>query len=284
MSTLVVLALLAAGGGDTLLVSPGWLAERLGTPGIVVLHAGSWTEFREGHIPGARLAHVMSFHAHEGGGFPPAEGMRAALEEEGVSDGSRIVVVGDGMFPAIVYVALEYLGLGSRASILDGGLPAWRAAGHPVATDDPPSPTSRGRITASVRTDVQVDAAWLTARLNRPEIAVLDARSPGEYQGSADEDIPRKGHIPGARLLQWTDVSDSTTGAFRPPEQLRQLFASRGVEPGDTVVTYCTVGMRASHLYFAARLLGLPARIYVGSMNDWSRRAELPVLRGRNPE
>lgn len=283
MSTLTVLALLAAAGGDTLLVSPVWLAERLGAPGIVVLHAGSWTEFREGHIPGARLAHVMSFHAHEGGGFPPAEGMRAALEEEGVSDGSRIVVVGDGMFPAIVYVALEYLGLGSRASILDGGLAAWRAAGHPV-TSDPAAPTSRGRITASVRTDVRVDAAWLIARLNRPEIALLDARTPGEYQGSADEDIPRKGHIPGARLLEWSQVSDSATGYFLLPEQLRGLFASRGVEPGDTVVTYCTVGMRASHLYFAARLLGLPARIYVGSMNDWSRRAELPVLRGRNPK
>jgi thiosulfate/3-mercaptopyruvate sulfurtransferase len=52
------------------------------------------------------------------------------------------------------------------------------------------------------------------------------------------------------------------------------------VAKGDTVVAYCHVGMQASVLYVAARLLGYEAAVYDGSFEDWSRRTDLPVSRG----
>ena len=52
--------------------------------------------------------------------------------------------------------------------------------------------------------------------------------------------------------------------------------------PGDTIVTYCLVGYRASMTYFAARALGLPVKIYDGSYQDWARRG-LPVVKGTTP-
>jgi thiosulfate/3-mercaptopyruvate sulfurtransferase len=52
-----------------------------------------------------------------------------------------------------------------------------------------------------------------------------------------------------------------------------------GVKPGQQVVTYCMVGMRASLMYWAAKSVDLPARVYVGSWQDWARNSDNPVVR-----
>jgi len=46
-------------------------------------------------------------------------------------------------------------------------------------------------------------------------------------------------------------------------------------------VTYCHIGQQASLGYFVARYLGLTARLYDGSFEEWSRHTELPVATGR---
>jgi len=278
---LTAIGLLLAAAPDTILVSPAWLAARLGDPRVVVVHAGDRDDFATGHVPSARVVDVMALHSHEGEGLPPATGMAAALSRAGVANDSRVIVYGDGMWAAIAYVALESLGLGSQSSILDGGLAAWRAAGHAVSTESA-GPLAAGLVPRPAG-DVVVDAGWVAARLAAPGVRLLDARTPDEYAGAARESLPRTGHLPGATLLEWTAVTDRQSGRFHPADRLRQLFAEAGVSPGDTVVSYCTVGMRASQLYLAARILGHPARIYAGSMADWSRRPSLPLVTGARP-
>ena len=275
------LLLAISAGSDTLLVSPSWLAERLHDPAIVILHVSSAQHYDAGHIPGARWVDPMLFHAHEGAGLPPAKSMVGALEDVGVSNTSRIVITGQPLYPAILFVALDYLGIGNRASVLDGGYDAWAAAGFETSRDAP-TPV-KGVLEVRARDDVVVDAAWIAERLDREDVQLLDARTEEEYSGTADERLPRKGHIPGARLLNWRDVTDQSTGRFKSSAALAALFTERGAGRGDTVVTYCTVGMRASELYLMARLLGYPARIYAGSMADWSPRSELPVATGARP-
>ena len=99
---------------------------------------------------------------------------------------------------------------------------------------------------------------------------VLGARTEQEYAS---------GHIPGAIWLEWQKVlADSTMLVFKKPEELAALFAHAGVSPGNTAITYCAVGLRASVLYFAAKYAGLDARDYVGSWSDWQRKG-LPVER-----
>src|SRR5262249_30524928 len=94
--------------------------------------------------------------------------------------------------------------------------------------------------------------------------------------GSKLEDaVTRAGHIPGARNLDWTTTV--TEGRLRDPAALRQLLNAAGARPGKQVVTYCRVGTRASELYFVARLLGVPVRLYDGSMNEWTQQPDRPV-------
>ena len=275
------------------LVSGPWLVAHRADPGLVVLHvAMDRADYDAGHVPGARFTDVMAFHGMGSDALLPVEQLARATRELGLDADSRIVLVGAPMGTAIVFVALDYLGWGDRISILDGGPDAWRRAGGTLSRD--PVSIRPSTYTPRARTDVVVDADWVSERLGRPTVALLDARSPREYAGrSTAEQLPRYGHLPGARSLEWTRTVAAPAGdtsrfpgagsSYREPAVLAHLVRAAGATPGDTVVTYCTVGMRASHLYLVARLLGYETRLYVGSMADWSRRDALPIETGPDP-
>ena len=72
----------------------------------------------------------------------------------------------------------------------------------------------------------------------------------------------------------------SSDGTFLPKDQLKTRLEGAGVVSGRPVVAYCMVGMRASVVYFVARYLGYDARLYDGSIMDWSQR-KLPVKAGK---
>ena len=272
-----------AGGGDSLVVSTAWLAARLGDPSVVVLHVGHGDSYDKAHIPGAR---ALSYHdvvtRHDGLGseLPPADRLRVLFERLGVSDSTRVVVYGDEPPMATrVLFTLDYLGH-ERISLLDGGLPQWRAERRPVTRDRPR--VARGRLTPRIRPEVVAGADWLQAHLGEPGIALVDTRTDGEYLGAGERHgMPSAGHLPGARQLEWEQLFRDGTHLLRDRDELRRLYADR-VAPGATVVTYCWVGYRASATYLVARYLGYPARMYDGSYQDWSQR-KLPVRGGAAP-
>lgn len=178
---------------------------------------------------------------------------------------------------ARVFLTLDYLGLGDRTSILDGGLPAWRAEGRPVTNlVDAPKP---GKLKPQVNKDIVVDASWVSANLDKRGAAILDARASQFYTGAEAGRMPRGGHIPSARNIPFSSLVQDETNKFKSVAALRELFEGAAVKPGDSVATYCHIGQQASLLYFAARYLGYDAHLYDGSFEDWSRRPELPVVK-----
>ncbi|HVW87906.1 MAG TPA: rhodanese-like domain-containing protein [Gaiellaceae bacterium] len=103
------------------------------------------------------------------------------------------------------------------------------------------------------------------------EVAVLDVRTPAEYDGSGGSACdPRQGHIPGARNLDVYRLMEL------PPEDARTEV---GLEPGAEVVAYCHSGSRSAIATQVLRALGYEARNYVGSWHEWSRHRDLPVER-----
>jgi thiosulfate/3-mercaptopyruvate sulfurtransferase len=184
---------------------------------------------------------------------------------------------------ARVFMTLDYLGLGDRTSILDGGLPAWRAEKRPVTADlrEP----KRGSFTPRPNPKLVVDAAWVSTNLNKTGVAIVDARAAKFYTGAEAGQMPRAGHIPSAKSIPFSSVVEDPTNKFKSVEALRGLFSAAGVKESDTVATYCHIGQQASLLYFVARYLGYEAHLYDGSFEDWSHRPELPVenLRRRLP-
>jgi thiosulfate/3-mercaptopyruvate sulfurtransferase len=267
---------------DSMLVNTAWLADRLSDPKLVLFQVGERPEYERAHIPGAQFIEMRDVAAPRGPGLilelPAAARLDSALEARGVSDDSRIVLYwgSDWMSPtARVYLTLAWAGLGARVSILDGGLPAWRAEGRPVTTDVPtPKP---GSLTIRPLSDIVVNATWVAQQLNDPHVAIVDARNPQFYDGR-DTSHARPGHIPGARNLPFDEIVDSS-GYFKSPAQLTELYRGAGGAPGKLLVAYCHIGQQASLVWFGARLLGYDARLYDGSFTEWTTLQQYPVER-----
>ena len=274
------------------LVSVDWLKQHLADPNQVIVHiAMERFQYDEGHIPGSVFVPMGEFHGH-GHRLPAPEAIATALGRFGITNDRRVVLIGDPMSTAILFVALDYVGHAGKTAVLDGGLGAWRAAGN--ATSKEAVAVKPGTFVPTPREDMIVDAKWIKENLGNTRVALLDVRTRAEFDGTARERLPRRGHIPGAKFVPWlvtfdprdlqkdasgqpTDMAPETARLLSRAELLR-LFAGAGAKSDGLVVTYCTVGMRASHVYFVSRLIGLPTRLYLGSMADWTKDANNPVV------
>ncbi len=178
-----------------------------------------------------------------------------------------------GMRAARAHWFLEYLGHPS-VQVLDGGYDLWVKSGRPVTTECvvPTPSTWHGEA------DPSKLATWrqVFAELGKPETAIVDTRSDAEYYGEAVR-AKRGGAVPGAVHLEWTNNLQAD-GRFKPVDELRAMYESRGITPDKQIMTYCQGGYRAAHAYLALRILGFPnVRNYTGSWKEWGDRLEAPI-------
>ena len=267
---------------DSLIVTTDWLAKHLNDDSLVLLQVGEKDEYMSSHIPRAQFIQLADISTPRGQGLtlelPPVDQLKATFEKLGVSDNSRIVIYfgKDWVTPTSrVFMTLDYLGFGDRTSILDGGLPMWRAEGKAV-TGDLVEP-KKGSLTPHLNSKLIVDAAWVKNNLDKPEVRILDARAPQFYTGAEQGRMPRGGHIPHAKNIPYSSLVEDSNNKFKSANALRDLFNAADVKPNSSVATYCHIGQQASLLYFVARYLGYDAHVYDGSFEDWSQRTELPV-------
>lgn len=270
---------------ERLIVTTDWLAKNLDDASLVLLQVGDKDEYMAGHIPRAQFIQTSDLSTPRGQGLtlelPPVEQLKATLEKFGISNDSRIVIYfgKDWVSPTTrVFMTLDYLGLGERTSILDGGLPAWRSEGKPV-TEEIIEP-KKGNFTAHPNMNLVVDAAWVKENLNKPNVRILDARAPQFYTGAEQGRMPRAGHIPSAKNIPFSSLVEESN-KFKSAAALQELFKAAEVKPSTTVATYCHIGQQATLLYFVARYLGYDAHVYDGSFEDWSNRSELPVEKSK---
>ena len=240
--------------------------------------------FEQGHLPGAIYAHLDRELAGAKTGrngrhpLPARADWADTLARLGVTP-TRAVVLYDsqgGMYAARAWWML--LWAGHRAvSVLDGGLPAWKAAGgalesgavRPVAA---PAPYPLGDSLVAA-----VDADALLKSLGR--VTLLDARAGERYRGEVEPLDKRAGHIPGARSRFFKDNLDAQ-GRFKPAAELRAAFTAFGASPAQ-VVHQCGSGVTACHNLLAMEVAGLPGSVlYPGSWSEWSADPARPVAVG----
>jgi thiosulfate/3-mercaptopyruvate sulfurtransferase len=212
--------------------------------------------------------------------------IRAALEDAGVRDGLHHIVVyaSNPLYASRAFMTLEVMGLRGRVQMLDGGFGGWREDGRAISTE--PADLAKGDLTLAPQDDILVDADWIHQRLEDPSIALIDARPDDEYTGEDGgmDGMTHPGHIPGAAQMYWEEIVESReVPRLHDRSELARLFVDAGAQEGDTVVTYCMVGWRASFNYFATRMLGYETKFYDGSWHGWGSREDLPYVERRAP-
>lgn len=268
-------------------VAPEVLLEHLDDPRLRIVDLrfdladpeAGWRGYRAGHLPGAVYAHLeRDLSAPRGpvGGrhpLPPVEDLVRCLEDLGIGNDTWVVAYDDGLGDkaARLWWTLRYLGH-DAVQLLDGGLPAWKALGGPLTTEEPRVP--RARFVPRPRPERLVTAHEEVLRAAR-EGRLVDSRAAARYRGDEEPLDPVAGHIPGAKNREWQRVF-GPDGRLLPPEQLAARFADLGPEP----VVYCGSGVTACVNALAMERAGLKPRLYVGSWSDWICYPEHPVAVG----
>ena len=211
--------------------------------------------------------------------LPDPASLAARLAACGVGNHSQVVAYDDagGMFAARLWWMLRWLGH-HRVAVLDGGLQAWMAAG--LALDDEPPRSRAATYTLALGPD-RVDTHYVLDHLGRPDMLLLDARSPDRFRGENEVLDPVGGHIPGARNRFFRDNLDAR-GCFKQASVLREEFAGLlGAHTPRQVVHQCGSGVTACMNLLAMEAAGLTgSRLYAGSWSEWCADPARPVARG----
>src|SRR5207248_1313604 len=182
------------------------------------------------------------------------ERMMASL---GIGDTTRVIVYDErgGIYAARLWWILNYHGH-PNVSLINGGWSKWTAERRATAPDTPHPVASGARFVARPNPKWLATASDVTAAIGKPGTRIVDARTVNEIDGIDLRNIRRGGFVPSSIPVYWEDLLDPQQRTFKPADQLRQIYESRGILANDEVIAYCQVGMRASVDLFALHLIG----------------------------
>ena len=274
------------------LVTPDWLQEHLGEPGLVVVESDEDVLLYEtGHIPGAvKVDWHTELNDEVVRDYLDGEGFAKLLSRKGISRDDTIVVYGDKNNWWAAYALWVFSLFGHEdVRLLDGGRDLWIAQGREITTEVPQRAQTEYPVVERDDSVLRAFREDVLVHLGKP---LIDVRSPEEYSGERthmpeypQESSLRGGHIPTAKSVPWKRaVADD--GTFKSRAELDAIYRDEiGLSEGDEVIAYCRIGERSSHTWFVLQhLLGFQdVRNYDGSWTEWGSSVRVPIVAGSEP-
>lgn len=242
--------------------------------------------YETGHIPGAVKVDWFTTLQHPvRRDFLSKEEFERLCSELGIAKDTLVVFYGDksNWFATYAFWLFRYYGH-ENLRIMNGGRAKWTQEKRSLTKEVPAYPMTTYRAKDP---DAKVRAfrgeVFSHVESKRP---LVDVRSPKEYSGELlhmpnypQEGATRGGHIPGAVNIPWSQAVNEADSTFKSADDLRDLYETHGVKPGEEIIAYCRIGERSSHTWFVLTyLLGYGnVKNYDGSWTEWGNLVNAPI-------
>ena len=274
------------GYASDVLVDADWAQAHLTDPAVRFVEVDvDTTSYEQSHLPGA-VAWNWTSQLADGirRDIASREEFSALLSASGIGPETTIVLYGDNnnWFAAWAYWQLKLFGR-HDVRILNGGRKFWLDAGLPLTTDVP-AYAATGYELGEPDFALRAYRDDILPRLGDPTLALVDVRSPAEFNGEIiappgmSETAQRAGHIPGAASIPWAQTVRED-GTFKSRDELANLYEAKGITSDKDVIAYCRIGERSSHSWFVLHeLLGYKrVRNYDGSWTEYGSLIGVPI-------
>jgi thiosulfate/3-mercaptopyruvate sulfurtransferase len=268
-------------------VQADWLEKNLDDPKVVVIEVSTEPGvYERGHI---RNAVKITWHTDlvdtVNRDVVSAANFQKFAQAAGINQDSTVVLYGDKNNWFAAWGAWIFNLYGAKdVRLLDGGRVKWEKDGRALTTAV--TGKSKGNFT-STRLDKTLRATLLQDIIpvakKRVKKDLIDIRSADEFSGKIfapagfQELAVRAGHIPGAINVPW-GLNVNADGTFKTVAELRKLYADKGVDGKQSIITYCRIGERSSLTWFVlSEILGYDVKNYDGSWTEYGNTVGVPI-------
>jgi thiosulfate/3-mercaptopyruvate sulfurtransferase len=261
-----------------LLVEPDWVEQHRADRNVRIVDIREEKAYSESHIPGAVRVEERPLRNPEERltYLPRPEVFEGMARKAGIDNKSHVIIYDDqgGKMAARLWYVLHAFGH-KRISLINGGWQKWTAEKRPVSAEVPKVMQTDFRVKEIP--DMTCPLPEFLAR--KPNVVVLDVRSPDEYTGKTlSPGAKKEGRIPGAVNVEWKENVSGPNLEFKPADELRKMYAEKGITPDKEIVVHCGGGGRAAQSLFTLKLLGYPkVKVYYGSFADYSALPDVPI-------
>ena len=264
-----------------IIIEPDQLEPLRTQKDVVIVDLSQPGQYVTAHIPEAHyLPYGCIVRAQKPvvGLLPDAGVFSRLLSNLGIDENTHVIAYDDegGGCAARFVWTLNVFGH-DKASIVNGGIISWFNEGHETIAIPPVSNTPSD-YTLQPGDNETTDYEYIRQHLDDPAIALLDARSPGEYNGSKRL-AEKAGHIPGAKHFEWTDAMDKNNNMrLLPTEQIQSRLDQSGLTKDKEILCYCQSHHRSAFSWVMLKAMGYDkVRGYPGSWSDWGNRMDAPI-------
>ena len=268
-------------------ILPGYLVETeeltslIEKEDVVIVDARAEDKYKKFHIPNAvnipktifRTPEDIEYKKINGFVIPP-EKAEKIFGNVGIGAETKVIVYDSITFPdaSIIWTLLKYYGH-DNVQVLKGGYEKWVSEGRPVTQET--KMLKRANFKVKQKPEMVVTLGWILDK--KKDITILDMRSFAEYIGTNTADNKRGGSIPDAINIEWVELAGDST--IKSVEEIQRVLNKYGINKEKEIVTYCNWGIgRSTYGFMVLKMLGFEkVRVYGGSMEEWSAKADLPI-------
>ena len=276
---------------DTVLVDADWVQNHLTDPSVVLVEVDEdTTAYEKGHLRGTvRLDWKADLQDPVRRDFVDKAQFERLLSARGIANDDTVVLYGgnNNWFAAYAYWYFKLYGH-ADVRLLDGGRKKWELDSRELVEEVPDRPVTT-YVAAEQDRSIRAFRDDVAAALG--QVNLVDVRSPDEFAGRLlapahlpQEQSQRPGHIPTARNIPWSQAANDD-GTFKSDDELRSLYADKGVDPAKDTIAYCRIGERSAHTWFVLHELLGQANVknYDGSWTEWGSLVGVPIALGDEP-